>query len=251
MSEGFISFKSISKIKKPLVWTLRDEWLFLGGPHYSIDFKNIEENYLSKFLIKFKKKKINPNINFVAISEWLKKRAEKSYILKNFKIRKILNNIRLEDFKLLDKNKAKSYLNISTNKNILLLGALNPQSDRKGWKIINEIFKKIDKSKYFCLIYGNFWSDNIFQQTGIEYKSLGFIDDKIKLNNIYACADIFLSPSLEEAFGKTSAEAISCNTPVVCFKNTGTSEFIKHKYNGYLVDDFDSEMFLNGIYCYQ
>ena len=128
------------------------------------------------------------------------------------------------------------------------MGALNPQSDRKGWKIINEIFKKIDKSKYFCLIYGNFWSDNIFQQTGIEYKSLGFIDDKIKLNNIYACADIFLSPSLEEAFGKTSAEAISCNTPVVCFKNTGTSEFIKHKYNGYLVDDFDSEMFLNGIY---
>lgn len=248
LSEGFISFKSISKIKKPLVWTLRDEWLFLGGPHYSIDFKNIEENYLSKYLIKFKKKKINPNINFVAISEWLKKRAEKSYILKNFKIRKILNNIKLEDFKLLDKNKAKSYLNISTNKNILLLGALNPQSDRKGWKIINEIFKKIDKSKYFCLIYGNFWSDNIFQQTGIEYKSLGFIDDKIKLNNIYACADIFLSPSLEEAFGKTSAEAISCNTPVVCFKNTGTSEFIKHKYNGYLVDDFDSEMFLNGIY---
>ena len=51
--------------------------------------------------------------------------------------------MKVKDFKLLDKNKAKSYLNISTNKNILLLGALNPQSDRKGWKIINEILKKL------------------------------------------------------------------------------------------------------------
>lgn len=248
LSEGFVSFDSISKIKKPIVWTLRDEWIFLGGPHYSIDFKNLEKNLLSKYLIKFKKKKINPNINFVAISDWLKNRAAKSYILNNFEIDKIYNNIKLNDFKSLDKNDAKSYLNISTDKNILLLGSLNPQSERKGWKIINEILQKIDKSKYFVLIYGNFWSEKILQQTGIEYKSLGFIDDKIKLNNIYACADIFLSPSLQEAFGKTSAEAISCNTPVVCFKNTGTSEFIRHKFNGYLVDDFDSDMFLDGIY---
>ena len=42
-------------------------------------------------------------------------------------------------------------------------------------------------------------------------------------------------------------EAISCNTPVVCLK-IQHFKFIKHKYNGYLVDDFDSEMFLNGIY---
>ena len=40
------------------------------------------------------------------------------------------------------------------------------------------MLKKIDKSKFFLLIFGNFWSNESLDKIGIEYKSLGYIDDK-------------------------------------------------------------------------
>ena len=53
--------------------------------------------------------------------------------------------------------------------------------------------------------------------------------------------------SNEEAFGKTWAEAMLCNTPVICFKNSSTSEIIKHKYNGYICSKKNSENVLIGL----
>ena len=83
----------------------------------------------------------------------------------------------------------RSTLKISTSKQIILYGAQNPQSKRKGWDIFVETLKKLDKSKYFLLIFGNFWSQEVLDNIGIEYKILGFIDDdasKIgtRINNI-------------------------------------------------------------------
>ena len=77
LNQGFIKLTSLSKIKKPVVWTMRDMWPFTGGSHYTMDFKEYEESNLSKFLQKFKKKNYPQNVKFVAISDWLKKRSRK------------------------------------------------------------------------------------------------------------------------------------------------------------------------------
>ena len=37
LGEGFINLRSISKIKKPVVWTIRDMWPFTGGSHYTME----------------------------------------------------------------------------------------------------------------------------------------------------------------------------------------------------------------------
>ncbi len=247
LNQGFINIKSISKINKPIVWTMRDMWPFTGGSHYLMDFEEYEKGYLSKKIKDLKKKFYVPNIHFVAISNWLKKAAEKSDVLKDHKIKTIYNNINLDDFKLIKKSEAKSSLKIFTKKKILLFGAQNPQSKRKGWEILTETLKKIDKSKFYLLIYGNFWSNKILDKIGIEYKSIGFIDDKQILNKIYCSADIFLALSLQEAFGKTWAEAMACNIPVICFDNTSISEIIDHKVNGFIVDKEDPEKLIKGI----
>ena len=107
--------------------------------------------------------------------------------------------------------------------------------------------KKIDKSKYFLLIFGNFWSQNKLDETGIEYKSLGFIEDYNKLKYVYSIADVFVFASIQEAFGKTWAESMACKTPVVCFKNTACAEVIDHKKNGYIVNDVDPDQLKIGI----
>ncbi len=248
LSQGFIQLKSISRINKPVIWTMRDMWPFTGGSHYSMDFQNFENGRLSKIIQKFKKKIYNNNrIEFVAISDWLKKQAESSYILNDYKVRRIYNNINIQDFNFISKEEARLNLNIDTEKKIILYGAQNPQLNRKGWNILLETIHKLDKSKYFLLIFGNFWSQKILDEIGIEYKSLGFIKDLKKLNLAYSCSDLFLFLSLQEAFGKTWAEALTCKIPVICFKDSCASEIIDHKKNGYIVDGINAENLKSGI----
>ena len=53
--------------------------------------------------------------------------------------------------------------------------------------------------------------------------------------------------SIQEAFGKTWAEAMACETPIVCFNNTSIAEIIDHKINGYIVDKINSDELKKGI----
>ena len=247
LSQGFIQLKSLSKVNKPVIWTLRDMWPFSGGSHYLMDFQNYEKSKLSKIIQRFKKKIYSNKIEFVAISDWLKNQAENSYTMNNCKIRRIYNNINIEDFNFIKKEDARFKLNIITKKKIILFGAQNPQLNRKGWNILVETLKILDKSKYFLLIFGNFWSQKILDEIGIEYRSLGFIEDQKKLNLVYSCSDLFLFLSVQEAFGKTWAEAITCKTPVICFKDTSASEIVEHKKNGYIVENFNAVNLKVGI----
>ena len=202
---------------------------------------------ISKKIKNFKKNNYNKKFQFIAISDWLKNKAEKSCVLKDYKIKRIYNNIDTRDFEVISKDIARSTLKISTTKQIILYGAQNPQSMRKGWNIFIETLKKLDKSKYFLLIFGNFWSHKTLDNIGVEYKNLGFINNKKILNATYSSADIFVASSIEEAFGKTFAEAMLCETPVVCFNNTSISELVDHKINGFVVKNFNSDELKEGI----
>ena len=247
LNQGFIKLRSLSKVDKPVIWTMRDMWAFTGGSHYSMEFEKYEVGYLSKIIRNYKRKIYNKNFQFIAISEWLKNKAQKSSVLQNYKVKRIYNNIDIKDFNLINKDVARSTLKILTKKKIILYGAQNPQSKRKGWDIFVETLKKLDKSKYFLLIFGNFWSQKILDNIGIEYKILGFIDNKKIMNAAYSSADIFVASSIQEAFGKTFAEAMLCETPVVCFDNTSISEIVDHKINGYIVKNQNSEELKEGI----
>ena len=247
LSDGFININSLKKVKKPVVWTMRDMWPFTGGSHYTIDFQEYEKKKISNIIQNFKRKLYGKNFHFIAISDWLKLQAKKSRVLSEFEIKKIYNNVDIDSFKLIDKKIAKNKLQIKTNKKIILFGAQNPQSYRKGWSIFIETLKKLDKSKYFILLFGNFWSQKILKDIGIEYLSLGFINDVKRLNLAYCASDIFTFGSLQEAFGKTCIEALACRLPVVCFNNTSASEFISHKKNGYIVDEISADQLKDGI----
>ena len=247
LGKGFIKLSSIKKIEKPVVWTMRDMWTFTGGSHYTYDFKEFEKGYISKIIKNYKKRIYSKKIQFIAISNWLKSKAEESDVLKNFNLKLIHNNIDLENLKFLDKEKARSTLNISTTKKIILYGAQNTQSKRKGWNVFFETLCSLDKSKYLILIFGNFWSKQSLDQLGIEYKSFGFIDDKNILNCVYSSSDMFVFPSIQEAFGKTWAEAMACGLPIVCFDNTSASDYVSHKVNGFVVDNISSNDLKKGI----
>ena len=80
-NDGFINLKSLQKINKPTIWTMRDMWAFTGGSHYDSDFEKYEKSYISKKFKSFKKKCLSEKIQFIAISDWLKEKAKKVLFL--------------------------------------------------------------------------------------------------------------------------------------------------------------------------
>jgi len=82
---------------------------------------------------------------------------------------------------------------------------------------------------------------------GFGYKNFGFLYDLVSLRLLYSGADVFVAPSIMDAFGKTIAESMACGTPVVCFDVTGPKDIVTHKIDGYLAKPFDTDDLANGI----
>lgn len=65
----------------------------------------------------------------------------------------------------------------------------------------------------------------------------GFVRDE-KLKSLYACADLFVMPSVNEPFGLVALEAMVHETPVILSKRAGVTEILR---NALTVDFWDVE----------
>ncbi len=258
---SFVNMKHLAKIDKPIVWTMRDMWPMTGGCHVA---KALEcENYktgcgyckqlgsnssydLSKIILNRKKKYLPKHIKIVGISRWLTREAKKSELFKDFDVRTISNNIDTKEFFSIDKEIAKNILGIKTDKKIILTGSTSSSDIWKGFSKYIEAIKLLDADKYYLCFFGNI-DKKIVKDLSFEYKSFGYLNDNISLRLAYSCADVFIAPSLMDAFGKTIAEAMGCGTPVVCFNATGPKDIVTHKVDGYLAKPFDTTDLANGI----
>jgi len=259
INDGFVNMKHLSKIDKPIVWTMRDMWPMTGGCHYSMACEkykmgcgNCEQlqsnkNYdFSKFILNRKKRYLPKDMKLVGISHWLSEKARESNLFKEFNIRTISNNINTDEFFVVEKKVARDMLGVQTDKKIILCGSISFNDFYKGFSKYIEALEKLDKDKYFLCFFGNI-DKSIADGLGFEYKSFGYLNDNISLRLAYSCADVFVAPSLMDAFGKTLAESMACGRPVVCFDATGPKDIVTHKVNGYLAKPFESKDLACGI----
>jgi glycosyltransferase involved in cell wall biosynthesis len=61
--------------------------------------------------------------------------------------------------------------------------------------------------------------------------------DRAAIRDLYAGADVFVSPVLEESFGIAALEARAYGLPVVAMAAGGVREFVEHGVSGLLCDD--------------
>lgn len=256
---GFVNIKHLSKVKKPIVWTMRDMWPMTGGCHYGMGCENYKSGcgkckqldsacrYDLSWLVAKRKQKHLPNgMKIVGISRWLSEKAGESKVFQGFDIRTIHNNISVNEFFPVDKAVAKKVLGIDTPKKIILTGAQSLKEFYKGFDRFMEAINKLNKSKYFLAFFGKL-DDEVVKSIGFEYKNFGFLHDTVSLRLIYSSADVFVAPSLMDAFGKTLAESMACGTPVVCFDATGPKDIVDHQQNGYLAKPFEPDDLAKGI----
>jgi len=256
---GMINVRHLSEIKKPVVWTLRDMWPMTGGCHYSLNcdrykmtcgkcvqLGSTKEYDLSRINFNRKKKFLPKKCVYVGISPWLAESAKKSSLLKGRDIRMIFNNVSSSDFFPVGKKLARSVLQLDTPKKILLAGAQKITDPYKGFDKFMQAVSRLDPSQYYLAFFGRMDSEAA-NQCGLEYKNYGFIHDTVTLRLLYSAADVFVAPSLMDAFGKTLVEAMGCGTPVVCFDATGPKDIIDHKINGYKAAPYDPDDLKRGI----
>ena len=71
----------------------------------------------------------------------------------------------------------------------------------------------------------------------------GLVTDRNKLKSIYACADLFVFPSLYDNSPLVIQEAAAFDIPSIILKNSSSAEGITDKVNGFLIDDNAQSLF--------
>jgi glycosyltransferase involved in cell wall biosynthesis len=264
VSSGFVNFKEFKRENKPIVWTIHDCFPFTGICHYFEDCDNYKtvcencpilksniKNDLSAKVYRQKEERYKTlDIHIVSPSKWLAQKAKESTLLGNRPIYIIPNGLDTNVFSPVQKKIAKETLKLNVTKKTILFGAISSTTDeRKGYKYLELALEKLksdfNSGEIELLVFGA--NNRSLQETYFSTLFLGLINDDLLLAIAYSAADVMVVPSIQEAFGQTASEAMSCATPVVAFGGTGLSDIVDHKVNGYLAQPYEEEDLALGI----
>lgn len=155
----------------------------------------------------------------------------------------------------IEKNKIRNEIGIKTSKVALFVGQF---IERKGIiylvKAFEKLKKKFDDASLVLLGYGPLAN---FLRSYVQDKKINdvfFVGHKevSEMPKMYAIADVFVLPSLEETWGLVINEAMACGLPVITTNKVGSSiDLIENKVNGFICrsgSDKDLFYFLNVLF---
>lgn len=246
--------------KIPVVLTLHDCWFFTGKCcHYTEgdclrwqkecgncpELKTWNKSWFfdrSAEMLKEKRdlfSRVN-RLAVVGVSDWITNEAEKSILKNAFCVKRIYNWIDLDIFK--PDNGGTVRKDYGCESSFVVLGVSVNWSAQKGINIFVELAKKMPEVKFLMvgnIPYGFKLPPNMI--------SVGSVSDTKRLAQFYSAADVFLNPSVQETFGKTTAEAIASGTPVIGFNLTATPELIGNGCGAVLEPDCGIDGIVNAV----
>ena len=203
------------------------------------------------------KKKYFTELNRLAVigvSDWITNEARKSFLKDAYLIKTIYNGIDLDTFKPMDTAELRKELNLEDKFIILSVAAIwgNAKGLNGFLKLAERLQKQYKKSlrdgkkekECIILLVGNVGAVSNIPSNVIMVPAT---DSAAALASFYSTADVYVSLSREESFGKTVAEALACGTPAIAFHTTALPELVGEGC-GHLVMNNS----LNGVYeCIQ
>lgn len=239
-----ILIQYLAKHNVPTVITLHDCWYFTGGcMHYTtnqcLKWKTactecafVQQNFISKFINSPQKelcRKIRlfnsiPRLAVIGVSDWITSEAKQSPVFKSAKIVKRIYN--WVDTKCFNPKGEESEKQIRERHNLkgkyMLLGVSNAWIPSKG---LNDWIKLAENlgSEYDIILIGK---EPTCSNLPSNIHATGSIYDKQELARYYSAASVFIHLSWEETFGKVSAEAMACGTPIIVYNSTASPELV-------------------------
>ncbi len=276
LGDSLISIEEIGRIKQPIIWTLHDQWPFCGAEHYTIyrhknklinTDKRFELGYkdssrplyetgkdLNKLTWLRKKACWKKQFEIVCPSTWMADCVRRSELMHDWPISTIPYPINLEIWKPFDKLKAREILNLPINKTLILYGAVGGTDDpRKGSYLLFEALEYLKQKasessleNLELVVFGQEKSSNK-KKTVFPTHFLGHFYDDLSLRLLYASADLFVLPSIQDNLPQTGLESQASGTPVVAFRTGGMIDIVDDKVTGALADPFDPSELASSI----
>ncbi|HBE42910.1 MAG TPA: glycosyl transferase [Bacteroidales bacterium] len=258
-----ILFNYLSNANLPTVWTFHDCWAITGHCCY-FDYVGCQkwktnchhcpqkkEYPASLFIDRSKKnfylkKKLFTSVSnmmIVTVSEWLDSIVGNSFLADT--PRKIIfNGVNVDLYKktpLMKSQATKKSLKIGDG--FMILGVANTWEERKGFNDFMRLSKRIGRNDFIVLV-----GLRKSQIKNLPNNVIGIIrtESMEKLRDLYAAADVYLNLSVEETFGLTTAEALSCGTPAIVYNATACPEVLDVN-TGFVVNKNDIDGLLESI----
>ena len=188
------------------------------------------------------------NLSIVTPSRWLSEQARQS-LLNRFDIHHIPYGIDTQVYKPLDSENCRSVLGISSDKQVLMIGAHDLNDFRKGSDLMLQALKGLpDTLKSSCLLLTlGLGGKDLSERVGIKSLSLGYLtSDQLKAM-AFSAADLFIFPTRADNLPLVLQESMACGTPMVSFKVGGVPDLVRPDITGYLANPEDANDFRNGI----
>lgn len=180
-----------------------------------------------------------PHLAIVGVSQWATNEAKKSFLKNSSIITTIYNWIDLEkfypkdNFQIPQSNGKKVILSVAT--------CWYPHN-RKGFDAILGL-SEILPNDYIIVLIGDVKCEKSLPENIV---CAGKISDVNLLADYYSASSVYLNLSEAESFGKVSAEALSCGTPLVSFNSTANAELVP-KNGGTVIESREPEVILEAI----
>lgn len=262
---GTISIAQLARIPCPMVWTFHDMWAFTGGCHYTGEctgyydkcgacpqLKSSRSSDLSRWTWNRKEKWWRQmNVTIITPSNWMARCVKESRLLHTLPIRSIPYCLDLQTYRAIEREQARTILNLPRGKKLILFGAVNAASDtRKGFHFLQPtlqtLYRECQDIGIELVIFGASESPDS-PDMGFKTHYMGTLSDDVTLALLYSAADVFIAPSIQDNLPNTVLEATACGTPSVAFNIGGMSDLIEHKITGYLAQPFSTKDLGRGI----
>ncbi|MBS9393203.1 MAG: glycosyltransferase [Dolichospermum sp. LBC05a] len=222
-------------LKKPVVWTLHDEWIMTGRCAFSESCQGYQQGchpcpHLDKYpstLVDRAKQNFIYRHDLITRSKAIL--VSPSNILRqklihagfpSERIQVIPNPTEFQQFYPPEERQdIKQELKLSNNKIIVLFVANVIGSYRKGFDVLESALHQLANPDDFMLIMIGKYNQNIQQKVNnlpIEVRLIGTIDSITEINRYYAASDVLVVPSRGESFGLVTTEALSQGCQVIC-----------------------------------
>ena len=133
---------------------------------------------------------------------------------------------------------------------VRIVAMLRPKTPRRNSKFTYNILREAKikfGSKLEVVTFGCSIEDASFMtNSDFDFTHLGVLN-RSAISDLYTKTDVFLDLSLWQAYGRSAVEAMTCGNIAIITQTGGAAEFIRHGYNGFLVDITDKRGVLNII----
>lgn len=183
-------------------------------------------------------------LSFVGVSEWVTDQLRKSPLSENADTVTIYNWIDFGKFYPRQPDNVREKLGLKDK--FTVVGVASVWQEAKGFDSFIKLAREMPEIT--VLLVGKIEGNPSLPE---NIKAVGQTENVGQLAEIYSAADAFVTFSLEETFGKVSAEALSCGTPVICYNSTANPEIVGEGC-GYVCEKGNFAQViesLNGIRC--